>query len=69
MQNTMRLNGGNPFDEGENGHPSFLVYKHRVIKPAQFAKTPPSTRNSSRALALTIATFSLGERFGEVTKE
>ena len=21
---------GNPFDEGENGHPFFLVYKHRV---------------------------------------
>ena len=31
MQNTMRLNGGNKFDEGENGHPFFGEH-HRVGK-------------------------------------
>ena len=65
----MRLNGGNPFDEGENGHPFLLVNITALVKTKAIGKNTSIRWEHvpSVHLALIIATFSLGESYGEVT--
>ena len=77
----MRLNGGNKFDEGENGHPFFgehhragkdqgtffLVNITALVKTKAINTSIPWEHFPSVHLALIIATFSLGESYGEVT--